>query len=739
MKHPYQTKLAALVLLSSLVAAGCSNANSTDSAADASGGTAVNASANTAAAVAKLAGLKLADVVKYDDDDISAAWDAASSTAVKLSGASASVDGSGAAADGGTVTITAAGTYVLSGKLEGGVVVDSKDDGIVHIVLNGAEIVNASGPAIYVKAAGKTVLTLQEGTENAAADGEKYADSYTTADDTPTAAIYSKDDLTVNGTGKLSVTALNNDGITSKDDLKIVSGTIAVESKDDGLVGKDLAAVKDGSITVKAGGDGIKSTNDTDADKGYVAIAGGTFSIVSENDGIQAASSLVIEGGSFEVATGGGSANAEPHQQEGPPQWGGQQGQGGTMPEDPNGTQQGQSGDASARTPSATESGTTEAAGTESASAKGLKASTGISVAGGVFKLDSADDGVHSNGAVAIAGGDFSIATGDDGIHADASLAISGGKINITGSYEGLESASIAISDGEIHIVASDDGVNASEGSSESMEAGQGGGGMGGPGEAAGNALLAISGGYMTVDAAGDGLDSNGSITMSGGTVLVNGPTMDGNGALDYDGTFEQSGGLLIAAGSSGMAQAPSETSSQRAVLMTFPAQVQAGTLVTLADSAGKSVATFAPAKAIQSIVISAPELKAGESYTISTGGSSDAAQKDGLYESGAYSGGTKVVSFTLGDKVTYVNESGVTTAPSGFGGGGGGRGPGGGGGKGFGGGGRGQAPGQGQDGQPPAQGDGPGSTAPGDSAAPGTGGQSDSGASANSGDSASS
>ncbi|MDF2721598.1 MAG: carbohydrate-binding protein, partial [Paenibacillus sp.] len=186
--------------------------------------------------------------------------------------------------------------------------------------------------------------------------------------------------------------------------------------------------------------------------------------------------------------------------------------------------------------------------------------------------------------------------------------------------------------------------------------------------------VLTISGGTIYADAEGDGLDSNGSIVMTGGTAIVNGPTKDGNGALDYDGTFKQSGGFLVAAGSAGMAQAPSEDSAQRAILMTFPSAMNAGILVTLTDSAGAAIATFAPAKTFRTIVFSSPSLKAGETYTISTGGTSAGSAKNGLYEGGATSGSAKVVSFTLGDKVTYVNQSGVTTGSTG-----GGRGQGGG------------------------------------------------------------
>jgi len=149
--------------------------------------------------------------------------------------------------------------------------------------------------------------------------------------------------------------------------------------------------------------------------------------------------------------------------------------------------------------------------------------------------------------------------------------------------------------------------------------------------------------------------------------VIVIGPTNDGNGALDYDGTFEITGGYLISAGSSGMAQATSEQSSQNTILMTYPEVQQAGTLVHLEDSKGNSIATLAPSKNYSSIVISSPQLKKDSSYTLYSGGKSTGTFNNGVYEDGQYEGGTKVVEFTISGSVTWLNESGVTTGRSGM------------------------------------------------------------------------
>lgn len=659
----FKNNLITIALLSALLVAGCSNnpgaapSSSPDASSVQQGAGAVTTGNNTQTAGAEE---NVTDSVKYDADDALVKWDASSATTIALSGATATVSGSGASVEQGVVTITTAGDYVVSGTLDDGRIVVDAPDKVVHLILNGAHVTSKSGAAVHLVEAGKVVLTLQDGTSNSLTDAATYAD---TSDNAPTAALFSKADLTINGTGALQVTGNYNDGITSKDDLIIMSGTLSVKAVDDGLVGKDLVAVKSGEITIDAGGDGIKSTNDTDQGKGEIVIEGGSFNIQSVNDAIQSATSLYIADGVFGIVSGGGhTASTKTRTEE---MWGG--GGFGGRGQAPNGMNTEGTPPNRAQTPvqnagpAAAES--TSTVETESSSAKGLKASGGLVVAGGQFEIDAADDTIHSNTSVRIVGGQFTLASGDDAIHADVALAIDGGSITITNSYEGLESASITISGGEIHVTASDDGVNASDGSGSVARPGS-------QQNAGGNGVsLTITGGELTVHAGGDGLDSNGSIVMSGGLVLVNGPTGSGNGALDYDGTFTQSGGTLIAAGSSGMAQAPSTGSTQHAIMMNFTSSLEAGTLVTLTNSKGELIAAFGPAKTFQTIVISSPELKSGENYTLSTGGTNDGKAVAGYYTSGTTTGSKEVVNFTTGnDAVTYLNESGVTTGGGGMG-----------------------------------------------------------------------
>jgi Carbohydrate-binding domain-containing protein Cthe_2159 len=611
---------------------------------------------------------KIASVVTYKKEDDYTDWKNENPTYIELDGAKAEYEQSAAILlKDNTLTIKTGGVYVLSGKWDDGqIAIDSEDKNTVRLILNGVEINNTDNAAINIVNAEKTIISLQEGTSNSISDGKEYHFEDSSSDE-PNAAIFSKDDLTINGSGKLIVQANYNNGIASKDDLKITGGTIEIHAIDDGLMGRDLVAIKDGKIAIEAGGDGIKSTNDKDTSKGNIALEGGTYDIEAGSDGIQSETSLWITDGTYKIVAGGGSSETISNRESAPQPWG-------------NNENKDQHSDAETNQVNTEE--------TESPSAKGLKASAELSIGGGTFEIDSSDDAVHSNSHVMIAGGELTIATGDDGVHADTSLFIKGGKINVTKSYEGIESENITISDGKIHVVSSDDGINVGGGNDGSgfrmpmgpAENGQAAAESNDDQASAENKtdakesdtessseenMLTINGGYIIVDAGGDGLDSNGSIKMTEGTVIVNGPTSDGNGPLDYDGSFDLSGGLIIAAGSSGMAQAATEQSTQNSLLMTYPETQKAGTIVHLEDSEGNTITTFAPKKDYQSVFIGSPEITKDTSYILYSGGTSSESESDGLYKTGNYQGGTKVVEFKISESVTWVNESGITTGKS--------------------------------------------------------------------------
>ncbi|MEI7432829.1 MAG: carbohydrate-binding domain-containing protein [Methanomicrobiales archaeon] len=559
---------------------------------------------------------------------------AAGTTTIKLNGNSISLEGSGATVNGNTVTITSAGTYNVGGTLNNGQIkVDTQDAETVKLVLNGMDISCSTSAPIYVVNAEKTVITLTAGTKNTVTDGSSYTGQDSTSGE-PDAAIFSKDDLTINGDGSLTVNANYNDGITSKDDLKINGGSIAVNAVNDGIRGRDSVVIKGGTTTIKAESDGIQSTNDDDSTKGYVSIKDGTVKIISGADGIQAETSLTVSGGSITIASGGGA---------------------------------GKSINPTTNTNSRGIPGDTRVDTSALSGGKGLKAGTALTITGGIITIDSSDDSIHSHGGVTINGGAINAATGDDGIHAESNVEINGGDIRITNSYEGIEGADITINDGTIRIVASDDALNTPSGTGVTSTStqpvnGQNGAGQPGQGtfETSGDMPLHINGGYLVVNAGGDGLDINGAITMTGGVVIVNGPTDDGNGAIDYAGSFKLSGGTLVAAGSSGMAQAPDTSSTQYSVMMTYASVQPAGTMVHVETRAGEDILTFVPAKTYQSVVFSLPELTSGTVYIVYSGGSSTGTVKEGLYTGGTYTPGTQVTNFTISTIVTNAGSAGA-------------------------------------------------------------------------------
>lgn len=293
-----------------------------------------------------------------------------------------------------------------------------------------------------------------------------------------------------------------------------------------------------------------------------------------------------------------------------------------------------------------------------------------VYVDGGNVNVTAYEDGLQAVTLLAVAGGEVSISADDDGMHCDKILAISGGTINITKSYEGIEATVINISGGKTYVKASDDGLNATVGNntSNSNERFGGFGGGGGSMQYQEACQVNISGGYLYVDASGDGLDSNGDLTISGGVAIVNGPTNGGNGSLDANGTIYANGGFLAAAGSNGMAEYPTGTSTQNVIIITFNGMQQAETIIRIVDENGADLLNFAPSKMFGSVIFSSPDIKSGSTYTVYTGGEYSGGDKsDGLMANGSYSGGNIEGEVSVSQILSYIGESGMG---SGFGGG---------------------------------------------------------------------
>lgn len=330
----------------------------------------------------------------------------------------------------------------------------------------------------------------------------------------------------------------------------------------------------------------------------------------------------------------------------------------------------------SASTDADSENNSSTSSDADSTSTKGIKSDGALYVNGGTFTINSADDSFHSNSDATINDGTYTISSGDDGIHADSALLVNGGTITVTESYEGLEGLNITINDGKIDITASDDGMNAAGGNDASGFGGRGGDGFKGMqapdaaqksddtsdntsdntqkpndtsdmAQTTGNITVAaqksdsasdtaqntdtasddemwmvINGGYVHVLAGGDGLDSNGDLTINGGEVYVDGPSDNGNSAIDYGdkSSFYINGGTVVAVGSSGMAEDVSSDSKQQAAFVKLDSQVDAGDVI-LKDADGNEIISYTAKKKYDCVIISTADLQAGQTYTLSASG----------------------------------------------------------------------------------------------------------------------
>lgn len=559
----------------------------------------------------------------YVEEDYEEQYDETKATKINLTASKATIEGTGASEKEGVLSITSGGTYILTGTYKGQLSINVAEEK-VHLILNGVAITSEHSSAIFVEQAKKVITTLAKDTTNQLTDGINY--QYDATDETePDATFFSKDDLTINGSGTLEVAGNYNNGIRSKDNLVITNGIIHVTTKNNALKGKDSVSIAGGTYTLKTtDGDAIQANNSTDSEKGWVAIDGGTFTIDSGNDGIQAKTSLLISKATITIKTANGYAD--------------------------------QSMDTSK-------------------SYKGLKAGGTIIIDEGTYTINTVDDAIHSNSSITINNGKFDLSSGDDGIHADTDLTINNGSVTVSQSYEGLEGSTVTINSGDISVLATDDGINAAGRSSEDQyKEGQFGVDSFKEENANGDMskFIEINGGTIFVDAKGDGLDSNGDIRMTEGTVIINGPSDDGNGALDYDGTFTMDGGTFVASGSSGMAMSTSDVSSQAAIAIYFTTVQKAGTLINIKNADGKSILSYKAIKDFTQVTISSPALKVGETVTLSTGGADSGPEKNGLYKQGTYTNGIQTGQVTLNSLQTAIDETGATVESSQMGGPGG-------------------------------------------------------------------
>ena len=477
------------------------------------------------------------DSAYFTKNDRDGSWNSATATRIRLSGDSASVSGGGAYIYDGDVVIAQAGRYVVSGTLhDGSIRVSAESGSKVWLMLSGADISCSDDAPIRIEQADKVFITLAEGTENSLTGGEAYSESALA--DKVGGALFSRDDLTVNGSGTLRITAGYKHGIDANDELVITGGRIVIDAPGDGIHVNESFCCENAALTIRSGDEGIHVQGEE--------------------------AELCITSGSFDIESGGAA----------------------------------------------------------------LKSAFNMLLTGGSYTVRTQADGFHSGGSIGILGGNFTIRAADDGIHADSAVSILDGRLLLEECYEGIEALMIDLSGGELEIYPGDDGLNANGGSFGGMFMRPGETAAAPASDAESETWIHISGGSLTVvnDTArdADGLDSNGDIIISGGSVRISLSSSGSNNAIDYGsesgGSCVITGGEVVACGSAVMAEGFSGSSTQCSILYNFGYNVAAGTEVSLRDAAGNTLLHYAPPCAFSSVSLSAPGMKQGETCTLVIG-----------------------------------------------------------------------------------------------------------------------
>ena len=664
----------------------------------------------------------------YSDYELDDSFDRQSAASITLSGSTAQSNGSGVSINNATVTISKEGCYLISGELEDGqIIVDAGDSDKVQLVLDKASIHCSTGSAILVRNADKVKVTLAADSENELSDGTEYQ----TDDDNPDAALFSKDDLVINGSGSLTVQGNYKHGIAGNDDLVITGGRLTVNSLSHALRGKDSVAILDGTFVLTSQKDGIQASNTEDSTKGWVQIDGGNFTIQSSGDGIQAETNLSIYDGSFTITSGGGAVNGADHTEN---RGGGFGRPGGNRPDSANGqtspempsqpaeggqtpsempsqpaeggqtpsempSQPAEGGQTPSEMPSQPAEGGQTPSEMPSQPAEGEQSSSGneSDYSELIFDPDDFDDtstddsdttvstkGIKAGNALLIQQGTFVIDSADDAIHSNYSVTIDGGSFQLSSGDDGIHAeAYLNINGGTTTIAESYEGLEAAQihisgGTTQVFSNDDGLNATGGSSFELVDGLLVlkdISSSDTEQTFGGRGgmfeVEDNCDITISGGTVLVFGSSSGGEGALDYTGSSSISGGTLVALGSSGMAQSMEPDDSHATLMVTWDEVQPAGTRLTLCTQQGEILCSLQSTNSFQTAVIGTDSLSAGQEVSLYTGGTVNSDSQ--LLTMGTLSDGELLCEVTLSEGVTNISSDGSqrSSQPGGsFGGG---------------------------------------------------------------------
>ena len=596
------TSATSVTLLATLALTGCSTTSnalaSGTTAADSSVGTTATTSSATATDTAASnssfstnvkSGEKLDVDTHYSEQDLS--WDASSETAIDLSNPTAT---DGVTVEDGTLTITKAGTYKLSGEYQGQIKVETADSDAVRLVLDNANITNSSGAALNVVNADEVILYSASGTTNTISDGADYT---ATGEDDPDAVVYSKADLTIAGEGTLKVNGNHEDGIHTSDGLVIASGTLEVNAANTGIKGKDYVDILGGTINVTAQQDGIKSTNDTDEGKGWTRLSNGTVTVNAGDDGFKASRVVEISGGSLTVEQSDEGIEAQYINVSGG---------------DVNVTSADDGMNASLKT-SNSESTDSSANTSDTANQQQNNQQQG-SIPGGQQSGTSNQQQQGMGQPPAMSG------TSQDGTSQNGTTGTGQQQNNTQNQGNQNMGQPPAMPGGNAQDGTSQNGTTGTgqQGMGQPPQGGMPGGG-GGTFEVI-DAAINVSGGHVTVNAEGDGIDSNGVTTLSGGTLIVNGPSQGGNAALDTNGDLLLNGATVLSGSTADMFEAPSTNSTSGYLKLTNSSGFEQGSTVQVADSSGKVVANYKVTKSnVQLVLVSSSSIVKGQSYTVYT------------------------------------------------------------------------------------------------------------------------
>jgi len=539
-------------------------------------------------------GEKLDVDTHYSEQDLS--WDTSSETAIDLSNPTAT---DGVTVEDGTLTITKAGTYKLSGEYQGQIKVETADSDAVRLVLDNANITNSSGAALNVVNADEVILYSASGTTNTISDGADYT---ATGEDDPDAVVYSKADLTIAGEGTLKVNGNHEDGIHTSDGLVIASGTLEVNAANTGIKGKDYVDILGGTINVTAQQDGIKSTNDTDEGQGWTRLSNGTVTVNAGDDGFKASRVVEISGGSLTVEQSDEGIEAQYINVSGG---------------DVNVTSADDGMNASLKT-SDSESTDSSANTSDTANQQQNNQQQGSLPGGqqsGTSNQQQQGTGQPPQGQPPAMSG-----SSQDGTSQNGTTGTGQQQNNTQNQGNQNMGQPPAMPGGNAQDGTSQNGTTGTgqQGMGQPPQGGMPGGG-GGTFEVV-DAAINVSGGNITVNAEGDGIDSNGVTTLSGGTLIVNGPSQGGNAALDTNGDLLLNGATVLSGSTADMFEAPSTNSTSGYLKLTNSSGFEQGSTVQVADSSGKVVANYKVTKSnVQLVLVSSSLIVKGQSYTVYT------------------------------------------------------------------------------------------------------------------------